>query len=115
LAGREPAVKGVTIYPNPGGYDHLTLVRIRRSVVILEPAAMNPERSNHGYSRPEIYKRGLEWADRDGDNQTAQFDVFTNVLNGFRIFDYRQFVRLYCDKASNRPRIAKNGRMRSRI
>jgi hypothetical protein len=47
----------------------------------------------------EIYKRGPEWADRDGDNQTAHFDVFTNVLNGFRIFDYRQFARLYWDKA----------------
>jgi hypothetical protein len=28
----------------------------------------------------------------------AHFDVFTYILNGFRIFDHRQFVRTRCNQ-----------------
>jgi hypothetical protein len=54
---------------------------------------------------------GPERAYGDRDNQTAHFDAFTNVLNGFRIFDYGSSSARVAIKRNSRPRIANNARM----
>ena len=52
-----------------------------------------------GVFSSEVDQYGPEWASPDGDDEPAHLDVFAYVVNGFGIFDHRQFVRLCRNKA----------------
>ena len=81
-------------------------VAIRWSIAMFASAATNPAMSGRVFSSI-VDECGPKGARDDGDDETPHLDISAYVLDGCRIFDHRQLVRLGCNQAEQETKNSK--------